>query len=266
MRQYRLGATSFVYPAGWLENVERLTELTEPRVRDVELLFFDIEGPSGLPSASELEGLARCKQERGLTYSLHTPLSASLASADDARRRAGVASVLRAVAAAESVAPENIVLHVYLGDHEQDERPTDLGAWRERAARSFRELAAAGLPLSRCCVELIDYDLRLLDEVITQFGLAVALDVGHLHRDHAQLAEVVQHWLPRTRIVQWHGTDPTGRDHRSLTHVPLNDARWLLRTLHENAYGGVLTLEVFRPDDFATSLQRLQQLEAELFV
>ena len=271
MAAYRLGATSFVYPAGWLENVQRLA----PHVQDVELLFFDIEGPCGLPGADELAGLARCRAQYDLTYSLHTPLSASLASSDESRRRAGVASVLRAIQAAADVQPENVVLHVYWGDHERDERPHDLPAWRARAARSFEELAAAGVALSRCCVELIDYDLRILDEVLAQFELGVALDVGHLHRDardrHAgqaqqELCELVEHFLPRTRIVQWHGTDATGRDHRSLAHVPEDQARWLLRTLHEADYPGVLTLEVFRPDDFSESLRIVRELQAELAV
>ena len=265
MAAYRLGATSFVYPAGWLENVQRLA----PRVQDVELLFFDIEGPCGLPDSEELAGLARCRAQHGLTYCLHTPLAASLASADEARRRAGVASVVRAVEAAGELQPENIVLHVYCGDREQDERPRDLQAWRARAARSFEELAAAGVALSRCCVELIDYDLRLLDDVLRRFELGIALDVGHLHRDGLSrqlLAELVQHFLPRTRVVQWHGTDASGRDHRSLAHVPRDDARWLLRTLHEADYRGVLTLEVFRPNDFDESLQIVRELEAELAV
>jgi sugar phosphate isomerase/epimerase len=263
MPGYRLGATSFVYPAGWLENVEQLTRLS-PRIRDIEVLLFDIDGDHGLPSAHELAGLVRCREQHALSYSLHTPLKASLASADEPRRREGVAQVLRAVQAAACLVPENIVLHVYLGDHEQDRRPEDLHAWRERAARSFSELQAAGLDLARCCVELIDYDLRLLEPVIEQFDVAVALDVGHLHRDRAALELHVLHWLPRTRIVQWHGTDPSDRDHRSLSHVPKADASWLLRTLRDHEYTGVLTLEVFRPDDFLQSLEIVQRLESEL--
>lgn len=262
MARYRLGATSFVYPAGWLENVQRLAPVTG--VQDIEILLFDIEGPGGLPSPEELAGLAAYRAQHDLSYSLHTPLAASLASADESRRRAGVASVLRAVEAAQPLAAENIVLHVYLGDCEQDQRPRDLAAWRARAARSFTELAQAGLPLSRCCVELIDYDLRLLEPVIEQFGLPVALDVGHLHRDRAALEEHVLHWLPRTRIVQWHGTDPNDRDHRSLVHVPAADARWLLQTLITRGYAGVLTLEVFNPADFESSLQLVRQLQSEL--
>jgi hypothetical protein len=43
MQKFTLGATSFVYPAGWLANVERLAA----RVDDVELLFFDPFGPDG---------------------------------------------------------------------------------------------------------------------------------------------------------------------------------------------------------------------------
>ncbi len=47
---FRLGATSFVYPAGWADNVERL--IIETPVRDVELLFFEADRPDQLPGAA----------------------------------------------------------------------------------------------------------------------------------------------------------------------------------------------------------------------
>src|SRR3954469_25925761 len=90
MRSFRIGATSFVYPAGWLANVERLAS----RVEDVELLFFDPSGPGGLPDSAEFAGL-RAQRARGLGYSVHTPLTASLASEDEARRCEGVRQVLQ---------------------------------------------------------------------------------------------------------------------------------------------------------------------------
>ena len=86
----RIGTTSFVHPGGWLFNVERLCRDFD----DVEILFFE-DGPGAFPDADERRGLLRCKREHGLTYSLHAPLSASLASEDPNRRRTGVESVLR---------------------------------------------------------------------------------------------------------------------------------------------------------------------------
>ena len=44
---FRLGTTSFIYPAGWAENVARLA----PLVDEVELLFFESQIPGSLPGS-----------------------------------------------------------------------------------------------------------------------------------------------------------------------------------------------------------------------
>jgi adenosylcobalamin phosphodiesterase len=257
----RLGTTSFIHPGSWLHNVQRLG----PSYDDVEILFFEDHDDGAYPGMAELRELRRCKRELELTYSLHTPLAASLASEDEPRRRQGVASVLRALDVASILEPENIVVHVYHGDGEHTaERPRDLPSWRQRAAESLAALIASGVPAERLCVERLDYDYALIEPVVRELGVSVALDVGHLVRDGADELEELQRWLGQTRIVQWHGTDPSGRDHRSLDHYPLERARSLLRALRDASYAGVLTLEVFREADLASSRALFDRLAAEL--
>jgi sugar phosphate isomerase/epimerase len=260
MRKFRIGATSFVHPASWIDNVRRLSG----RVEDVELLLFDIDGPDGLPCAAERAALRAHKAEHNLSYSVHMPLAPSLASQNEARRVAGVDMVLRALEVARELTADSYVLHVYLGDHEGDAPPADADGFRSRAARSIERLLASGIEARRLCVEQLDYDLVWLSPVIEQFGLSIALDVGHLHRDGRDLRAQVLRYMPRTRIVQWHGTEPEGRDHRSLVHFPREQARWLLQTLLAADFSGALTLEVFRSDDFEVSLQLVHQLLGEL--
>ena len=256
----RIGTTSFIHPGGWLFNVEHLAREFD----DVEILFFE-DGPGAFPDLAERQGLARCKREHGLTYSLHAPLSASLASEDSTRRRAGVESVLRALDVAAPFEPDNVVLHVYHGDREGDPTPpTDLGAWRERAARSLAEIADSGVARERLCVELLDYDYDLIEPVVADLGLSVALDVGHLARDGKDELAALRRLWTRTRIVQWHGTEPGGRDHRSLEFFPRARALALLEALLSGGYDGVLTLEVFRHGDLERSRGVLAELFAEL--
>jgi sugar phosphate isomerase/epimerase len=256
----RIGTTSFIYPGGWLDNVRRLG----PDFDDVEILFFEAEGATAFPSAEECRALSREKRQHRLTYSLHTPLAASLASEDETRRSAGVESVLRALDVASAFEPENVVVHVYHGDEEHAaRRPSDLPAWRERATRSLSAIVASGVPQRQLCVELLDYDYALIEPVVDALGLSVALDVGHLVRDGRDELEAVERLLPKTRIVQWHGTDPSGRDHRSLVHYPIDKARALLKTLLARAYSGVLTLEVFRAADLESSRALLATLLGE---
>lgn len=257
----RLGTTSFIYPGGWLYNVERLATHFD----DVEVLFFESEGPDAFPSPSECQALARVKREHALSFSLHTPLGASLASEDEGRRAAGVRAVLLAMDRAAPFEPDAYVLHVYLGEGEHVERrPADLDRWRGRAERSLGEIIRRGVPSRQLCIEQLDYDLTHIEPVIEALDLSIALDVGHLVRDGADELAALARYSPRTRIVQWHGTDPEDRDHRSLVHYPLPRARALLRALRDAKYAGVLTLEVFREHDLWGSRALVAQLLAEL--
>jgi adenosylcobalamin phosphodiesterase len=250
----RIGTTSCIWHDHMLPNVERLAA----RVDDVELLLFCIE--EDLPSAEEVSQLVRLKHEHALSYTVHTPIDASLASADEKRRIEGVDKVRRAIAWGRPLQPLGYTVHVYLGDQEHDPSPpTDLDAWRVRATRSLEALRAEDVPI---CVECIDYDFELIAPVVRALDLSVALDVGHLMRDGRALLPMLDAWLPRARILQLHGTrvDQHGaRDHVSLAHAPPGAVDELLRTLRARQWNGVLTLEVFDENDLDESLAVLRQ-------
>ena len=261
--RFRLGATSFVHPAGWADNVERL--IAETAVRDIELLFFEAERAEQLPDAREIERLRRCQEAAGLSYTLHTPLGASLASADAARRRQALDLIARCLEVARPLQPERVVVHVYLGDQEHDPAPpVDRQAWRARAQAALAAIVALGVPPRALCVETIDYDFALLAPVIEALDLGVALDVGHQLRDGRDELALLERWLSRTGTIQWHGVQPGGRDHRSLAHWPPARALALLRALRQARWAGVLTLEVFRADDLRSSLAALAAWSAAL--
>jgi sugar phosphate isomerase/epimerase len=247
---FRIGTTSFVYRGSWLHNVERLAGL----MGDIELLFFE---DTELPTEAELEAIAALRRTHGFTLSVHTPLEPSLACEREHEREASVARILRVIELAAPLSPEAYVVHVYQGDREGDAPPTDLDGWRARAERSLRAILATGVAPRTLCVEQLDYDLRALEPVITALDLSVALDIGHLHRDGRDLHALLDHWLPRARLIQWHGTDDTGRDHRSIDLFPEADALRLLATLQRARWDGVLTLEVFREADFDSSRAQL---------
>lgn len=245
---FRLGTTSFIHPGGWAFNVERLAN----RFDDVEILCFESDA---LPSAEEAQQLAEHKARTGITYSLHTPIDISLASESELRRQSSIAAVLRTLETAKPFRPEASVVHVYLGEHEHDnEPPSDLRAWRQRAATSLEALLASGIAPRDLCIEVLDYDFALIEPVVIELGLSVAVDVGHLVREGRDELALLRRHFERTRIIQWHGVDPMGRDHRGLQYYPRDRARALLQLLVSEGYRGVLTLEVFREVDLDVSL------------
>ena len=252
---FRIGTTSFVYhlaSGSWLGNVERLAG----RVDDVEILLFELEGA---PGAAELAALAAWKPRAQLTYTVHTPLDVSLASEHAGRRGEAIDRVCRAIELGRPLAPEAYIVHVYLGDREGDTEPVDRGAWQRRAAASLEAIIARGTPATELCLETLDYEFAYLEPVISDLGLSVAIDLGHLDRDDREERALLERNLHRTRAIQWHGVEPGGRDHRSLRHYPAGKARWVIDVLNER-YRGVVTLEVFREADFEESLALIHEL------
>jgi sugar phosphate isomerase/epimerase len=195
---------------------------------------------------------------------VHAPLDVALASAAGARRRAGVDAVRRAIEITAPLAPHAVVVHLVPGEREGEPPPADGGAWRRRAAESLRGVLESGLSPATLCLETLDRDCAAVEPVIEELGLSVALDVGHLARDGVPFDDVLARNLHRTRVLQWHGTDPSGRDHRSLRHYPRADGVRLLRALSDARWDGVLTLEVFREADLDESLALLAELEREV--
>ena len=257
---YRIGTTSFVYPARWIDNARRLAG----RVEDVELLLFDPPTPQSVPAPAELAALARLGEETGLTYTVHAPIGFALASEDEGRRRVAVEAISYVARLTAPLAPSAVIVHLAPGEREGDPLPADPDAFRRRAAASLRQVLETGLPADRLCLETLEYDFALAEPVVEELGLSVALDVGHLARDGVPFDAVLDRNLARTRVVQWHGTDPTGRDHRSLRHYPRAEGARLLRALRAAGFSGVLTLEVFGEQDLEESLAVLAELEREV--
>jgi sugar phosphate isomerase/epimerase len=100
-------------------------------------------------------------------------------------------------------------------------------------------VVAGGVASATLCLETLAYDFALAEPVVEELGLGVALDVGHLARDGVSFEPVLARNLARARVIHWHGTDPAGRDHRSLRHYPRADAVRLVRALRAAGWAGV---------------------------
>ena len=254
--RYRVGATSFVTPAGWLENARRLAG----RVADVALLLCeDPRRPGCAPDAAEVDGLAELARTTGLGYTVHAPCETSLADADRGRREDAVAQVLHATERVARLEPRAFVVHL--------DRPASASGgaarWREDARRSLDSLIAGGLSPDRICVETLDARFDVVAEVVEAAGVAVALDLGHFADAPAEAERLVARHLWHSPIIHWHGKVGP-RDHRSLRHFPRAAARRILGALHAARWDGVLTLEVFGEEELADSLATLRELEGEV--
>ncbi|MFN7210668.1 MAG: cobamide remodeling phosphodiesterase CbiR, partial [Aggregatilineales bacterium] len=106
---FRVGSTSYVYPADILPNVERLA--ADGDVDDIELILFEVdEGATNLPDAPTIARLSALAAQHALSYSVHLPLDLALA-ADGSAQHQSLFKAERVIRLTEPLAPSAYVFH-----------------------------------------------------------------------------------------------------------------------------------------------------------
>jgi sugar phosphate isomerase/epimerase len=106
-------------------------------------------------------------------------------------------------------------------------------------------------------VETLDYDYNLIEDIVSDYGLSVCVDIGHLLLCGHAPEDYLDRYLPQTRVLHLHGIED-GHDHRSLAFLPAG----LLTTMMDQLESGsknsrVLTMEIFDERAFNQSLDIL---------
>ena len=223
-------------------------------------LTFD-HGVSLPPRAGLIDELVALREERGLRYAVHLPLTIQLASPNPALRRASLDTLVEVFALCAPLDPVAWVLHVtpLFGVERSITGPERARAQQSRnvalAEESLAELLArTGVPARRIAVENLNYPFEILDEVLERHDLGVCFDVGHLLARGGDPAAFVRRYAARLAHVHLHDVID-GLDHRPLGDpAGVLDLAALWGALDEARYGGVVTLEVFNEAHIAQSL------------
>jgi sugar phosphate isomerase/epimerase len=239
---FRLGSTSYIWPAGLVPNARQLG----PLVDDVELVLFDSDGNSNLPDSQTVRELNELAQAHHLSYTVHLPLDLSLAhprSLEKARK---------VIACTRDLEPWAYVLHLDGRLVEADPNPVVLARWQEQALDVLELVAALVGDARRLAVEnLENYRPECYLPLLEQVPVSLCVDAGHLWLVGREPVPFLAKHLDRTRVIHLHGVGD--RDHQSLAHQGLDRVRPVLDLLRSRRYEGVVTLEVFgRPDFFSS--------------
>lgn len=250
--KFRLGSTSYVYPAGLLANVRRLAGL----VGDVELVLFEVEGASNLPDGETVAGLREVARRHGTTYTVHLPTDLQLGAEGEAWA-SSVEKARRFVRATRPLNPWAYIVHLNADGAE------DSGRWGRRSLEALAALAEeAGEPDLLAVENLENCPLERIVPILEQAPVRLCLDVGHLWLAGTDPLPALKAHLERTRVVHLHGVNR--QDHGSLAWVPVDSLRAVLKELVRRGYEGVVTLEVFSAADFFSSRGRVLSLLAEM--
>lgn len=249
--KYRLGTTSYILPDDILPNVRYLAD----RVQDVELVLFEVkDGLNNLPSREVVEELTSLAADRDLTFTVHLPLDLCLGGQGEPLHRS-LKKAKGVIERTRALDPWAYVLHLD-GDGIEE-----YGDWVRQAVASLQKTAAWAGGAHKLAVENLEgYPLEYLDPVLEAVLVSRCIDIGHLWLDgHDPVPYMCQH-LGRTRVIHLHGIG--SRDHQSLIHMDRSEVERVISCLRSEAYDGVLTMEVFGQEDFASSLQVVEEVDS----
>ena len=249
---FRIGTTSFIYPAGYTENVARLG----PHVDEIEILMFESHSDSR-PTRQLVRDLAAQAEALSLTYNIHLPTDLDLTHPDPSRRHNACRILREFIASLMPLEPSVYVLHLPPPDGIRTAE--HLHRWHRIAAESLRDILSVGLPGRCLALENLFFPYNQLDPLIEAFDLSVCLDTGHLALQAGDLEAFLQKYAPRIAIGHLHGLGD-GQDHRALSGL---DAHYLTLLKHWlEGFHGSVSLEVFAFEPLLESLTYLEQLMA----
>ena len=250
---FRLGTTSYIIPADLLTNVLFLAD----KVDDIELVLFESEEIINLPNAATVKALKEMADRFDLTYTVHLPLDTWMGHEQSSVRQRSVDKCLRVIECTAPLAPFAYVIHFH-GDHPGERPSPDMERWIEGHRRSVERLIQA-VDSQDLCVEILDYPYDLVEDIVSDYGLSVCLDIGHLLLYGYMPEDYLDRYLPRSRVIHLHGVEG-GHDHCSLSFLPTG----LLTTLMNRLGSGpqksrVLTMEIFDEGALNKSLDVLSR-------
>ena len=240
---FRLGTTSFIYPADYASNVRLLA----PFVDEIELLLFESHH---LPSKEEIDGLADLAETQHITYNVHLPMDIELAGVTAEIRRQSIDAVASAMDRVAPLRPTTQTLHLTF--NRSDPNPNGVGQWQHLAVESLTELLMrSGIAPRRISLETLDYDPLWLKPVVEALDLSVCVDVGHVILYGFDLQQVLDSFAARTTILHLHGV-AEGRDHLALTQMRLDHRNTISSFLR--GFTGSVSIEVFNLKRLKASL------------
>lgn len=250
---FRLATTSFIYPAGYSDNVRRLA----PVVDEIELLLLESDH---LPDSAEISQLQKLAKDQDVSYNVHLPMDIRLGAVDADQRHRSISAVAQTLERVAPLAATTNTLHLTVDDTVQT--GVDLNAWQSRCMESLEDLIRrTQIPSRQLSVETLDFNPQWLVDIVEPMDLAICIDVGHLLRFGYDLASVIDLFQQRTTAYHLHGV-AGGKDHLSLAKLDADAASTLIPVLGH--FCGTVSLEVFNHRHFSESLDALASLMSRM--
>ncbi len=252
---FRLGTTSYIYPAPLLPNVMRLG----PFLDEIELVLYESSEEDNLPDEKIIDRLKALSAETGVGFNVHLPMDVYLGDSRRTVRSRGVRIVKKFIERTTPLSPSTYTLHFSLRDEKGNE-PTDPDLWKRCVIKSIEDILRMDIASSHLSIETLGYPYEWIEDIVKAFGLSICLDLGHLLIRGFDLRGYLERYLAETSIIHLHGNQ-NGKDHLGIDRLTGEALGLILSYLRH--YQGSLSIEVFAFDDLINSLQALEEKWAE---
>jgi len=243
---FSFGVPSYIIPADIAANVKWLRGLVD----EIELILFESEQFSNMPSPADIALFRVLAEEAGLRYNVHLPLDIDIASLDPGARRLSAETVQRVMDLTLPLDPTSFVLHVLKDEKAEPVR------WKAVVRESLEALPR---PHSQFAVETLAWDLREIDDILRDLRFSVCLDIGHLLLRGDDVPSIFDLFSERIVMIHLHGVQ-AGKDHIALARLGAAERAMIARTVRAAGYARSLSLEIFSREDFMSSLDVMEQM------
>jgi sugar phosphate isomerase/epimerase len=247
---FKIGTTSFIYPDDYVPNVKMLG----PYLENIELLLFESNTTDALPSKQAIGELAGLAKDFNLTYNVHLPTDISISSREMDRQGIAVETITRVAERVAPLSPTTLTLHVPYNETSSDE--DDVKSWQERAIKNLAKILDNGIPGHLISIENLDYPFEFLVPIISELGLTICLDCGHLILQGDDIEEFFNTYSAKTAIIHLYGV-AQNHFHNALDQLPEKSMAPIMRLLAR--FNGIVSMEVFSYADLNASLKFMEK-------
>ena len=251
MFPFKLSTTSYIYPDQIVPNVAMLG----PFFDEIELVLFESEGLDNYPDETQMKDLMSLSIHQGVNFNIHLPIDIFLGDEEEEIRVNGVNIVKKVMERTLCLRPSIYTLHLDLRNKDGREE-TDIETWRSRISQSIKEIGECGIDPSRISIETLGYPFEWIEDIVTQFGLSICIDIGHILIYDQDLRLYLEKYLPEASIMHLHGFQ-NGIDHLGVERLPEPALELILSHLRD--YHGIVSIEVFSIEDLRGSLTILEE-------
>lgn len=257
-----IGATAMVYGFDMTENLRRLSR----QVRHAELLLYWTPRENNFPNAGKVAEWRHLACELDLSLSVHLPSMLDLITGAKAARRKKLDLLCGLIQRLEPLEPTGYVLH--LGPHAPRlalnpaaylpaGTRCDLAYWYATGLAALDALQSALALGPRLLLENLNFSPLLLRPFLASGLGGLCFDAGHAWLGGENLTKVFTPLFDYVGEIHLHGIKGS-QEHLSLAALESGRLKSFMELILGLNYTKLLNLEVFTPEDLASSLACLK--------